>query len=99
MCSVPDEECWLPAPGFAGWYEASCLGNVFSLPRAGTAGGLIRPVLVNGYRVVVLSRYGRVTSVPVGRLVLSAFSGPANGRRARHLGARDDDRLGNLYWG
>lgn len=96
-----DEECWLPAPGYAGWYEVSDLGNVVSLPRAATAGGPMA-VHVNsrGYRVVTLFKYGRRRQVPVGRLVLGAFRGPANGRRARHgpKGA-DDDSLANLHWG
>lgn len=96
-----DEERWLPAPGYAGWYEVSDLGNVLSLPRASTAGGLLAVQLNSrGYRVVILCKYGRCRTVPVGRLVLAAFRGPASGRRARH-GAKgpSDDSLANLSWG
>jgi hypothetical protein len=96
-----DEERWLPASGYAGWYEVSDLGNVLSLPRAATAGGLIAVSLNSrGYRVVSLCKYGRVRTVPVGRLVLLAFRGPAMGRRARH-GSKGpaDDSLANLSWG
>jgi NUMOD4 motif len=95
------EERWLPAPGYAGFYEVSCCGQVYSMPRAATAGGLLR-VQVNsrGYRVVVLCKYGRTVTVPVARLVLGAFAGPASGRRARHgPGGPGDDSLANLSWG
>lgn len=96
-----DEERWLPVPGYAGWYEVSDTGRVASLPRAATAGGIMAASLNSrGYRVVMLCKYGRRRTVPVGRLVLIAFAGPANGRRARH-GPKGpaDDSLGNLSWG
>lgn len=96
-----DEERWLPAPGYAGWYEVSDLGQVCSLPRAATAGGLLAAQLTpGGYRIVFLYKYGRCRAVPVARLVLGAFAGPANGRRARHgAKGRGDDSLANLHWG
>jgi hypothetical protein len=98
MCA--GEERWLPAPGYAGFYEVSCCGQVYSMPRAATAGGPVAVKLANGYRVVVLCKYGRTRTVPVGRLVLGAFAGPARGRRARHgPGGRADDSLENLSWG
>ena len=96
------EERWLPVPGYAAWYEASDLGNVCSLGRAGTRGGLLVPQLNSrGYRVVLLSKYGRVSTVTVGSLVLRTFRGrPEPGQRARHgPGGKTDDRLENLRWG
>ncbi len=99
MCA--GEERWLPAAGWAGFYEASCCGNVYSLGRAAAAGGLLTPQVDSaGYRFVRLHRYGRVTTVPVGRLVLATFREPAAGRRARHgPGGKADDSLPNLRWG
>ena len=96
-----EEEQWRPVPGYAGWYEASDAGNIRSLARASTAGGLLSAWLTSdGYRDVALSRYGRTRVFTVGSLVLLAFRGrPQPGQRARHRGARDDDRLENLYWG
>jgi NUMOD4 motif len=93
-------ERWLPVPGYHGWYEVSDAGSVYSLARPATRGGLLIPhVSPAGYRFVRLSKYGQVRSVTVGRLVLAAFRGPAQGRRARHgLGGRLDDRLANLEW-
>lgn len=87
-------------PGFQGWYEASCCGQVYSMPRAATAGGLLTIQRNSaGSRVVRLSKYGRVTTVTVASIVLLTFRGPACGRRARHGPAGpDDDSLGNLTW-
>ena len=99
MCA-PGEERWLPVPGYAGFYEASCCGNVYSLARAGTSGGLLDPQLNSaGYRFVRLHKYGRARSVTVGSIVLATFRGPADGRRARHgPGGKLNDRLPNLRW-
>jgi hypothetical protein len=96
-----DEERWLPAPGYAGWYEVSDLGGLRSLPRAATAGGPVAVQLNSrGYRVAVLCKYGRCRTVMVGRLVLGAFRSPADGRRARHgVKGPADDSLANLSWG
>jgi hypothetical protein len=88
-------------PGYQGWYEASDAGNVYSLPRPSTAGGLLAARWTpDGYRIFTLVKYGHARTWPAGRLVLLAFRGaPQPGQRARHRGARDDDSLGNLYWG
>jgi hypothetical protein len=95
-----DEERWRPARGYAGFYEVSDLGSVYSMPRAATAGGLLAVQLNSrGYRVVTLAKYGRVKTITVARLVLEAFDSPANGRRARHgPKGRADDSLDNLSW-
>jgi hypothetical protein len=77
-------------------------GNVYSLPRAGTAGGPLDPQLNSaGYRQAALSRYGRVVKALVGHLVLETFCSPRPpGKRARHgPGGKADDSLGNLWWG
>jgi NUMOD4 motif len=99
---VPGEERWLPAAGYAGWYEVSCCGNVWSLARPATPGGLLTPQLNSaGYRFVRLHKYGRVQSVTVGSLVLATFRPVgSSGRRARHgPGGKTDDSLPNLSWG
>lgn len=101
MRSQGGEERWLPVPGYAGWYEVSDRGSVWSMGRAGTRGGLLAPQLNSrGYRVVLLSKYGRVTTVTVGSLVLRAFRGrPLPGQRAWHGPAgKAVDCLANLSW-
>lgn len=97
------EECWRPIPGYAGFYEISDQGDVYSLGRSATHGGLLTPqVNPAGYRFVRLHKYGRVKTRTVGQLVLLTFTGqPATpGARARHgPGGRLDDSLSNLWWG
>ena len=97
------EERWLPIPGYAGFYEASDLGEVFSMARTAAHGGLLSPQLTtSGYRQVTLCRYGRVTKILVGRVVLLTFCGRPSrpGMRARHgPGGPLDDSLANLWWG
>ncbi len=101
MCA-PAEERWLPVPGYAGLYEASCCGNVYSLARGATAGGLLIPQVNSaGYRFVRLHKYGQVRSVTVGSIVLLTFrQAGSSGKRARHgPGGKLDDSLPNLHWG
>lgn len=90
-------------PGYEGWYEASDQGNIYALARPYTRGGLLKPQLNSaGYQVVRLSKYGRVKTVTLARLVLLTFTGQpaAPGARAVHgAGGRLDDSLANLRWG
>jgi len=61
-------------PGYAGFYEVSDAGRVYSLPRGGTHGGLLKPqVNSRGYLVVRLSKYGRVRTFTIRSLVRQAF--------------------------
>ena len=61
-------------PGYAGFYEVSCCGRVYSMPRAATAGGLLKIQHdSHGTPVVRLSKYGRVRTVTVASLVRSTF--------------------------
>lgn len=96
-------ECWRPVPGYAGFYEVSDQGNVYSLGRPSARGGMLTPQFnPAGYRFVRLHKYGRVKTVAVGRLVLLAFVGQptAPGTRAVHGdGGCGDDSLANLRWG
>lgn len=80
------EECWLPLPGYQGWYEVSCHGQVYSMPRAGTRGGIL---LIQrdsqGTAVVRLSKYGRVRTVTVKSLVRRTFGGSMTQHERDHL--------------
>jgi NUMOD4 motif len=95
-------ERWKPYPGFAGFYEVSDLGNVYSLPRATTSGG-IREAYVNvwGYRTVNLSKYGRIYYRRVGRMVLETWVSqcPPGCEACHGPGGPLDDSLHNLCWG
>jgi hypothetical protein len=94
-------ERWCPYPGFAGFYEVSDLGRVYSLPRATTPGGIRDPYIgVWGYRTVNLSKYGKIYYRRVGRMVLETWVGPPGpGEEACHgPGGPLDDSLPNLCW-
>lgn len=83
-------------------YEVSDLGQVRSMPRERTAGGVLRPQANKaGYWHVALCADGVVKRVRIHKLVLEAFVGPCpEGQEARHLDDnRDDNRLANLVWG
>lgn len=92
-------ETWRAVPGFEGQYEVSDLGQVRSLPRPGTPGGILHPWRNNkGYLCVSLGRGNKRT---VHSLVLEAFEGPRPpGMEALHgPGGQDDNSRRNLSWG
>lgn len=93
---------WRPVRRYAGWYEASTAGEVMSLRRATTPGGLLKyQITPQGYNLVRLCKYGRVTTLLVGQVVLETFvSQRPPGKRVRHgPGGKLDDSLANLWWG
>jgi hypothetical protein len=95
-------ERWLPVPDYEGLYEVSDMGQVRSLPRRNTAGGILRlQPDGRGYRRAFLSRNGVVKTVKVHRLVAAAFIGPCpEGQEVRHgPGGSSDDRAVNLSYG
>lgn len=83
-------ECWLPIPGYEGFYSVSDAGRVRSEPRAVANAGIFKAAktqairgcvlaqTVNsfGYRYVSLARDGRHKRCRVHQLVLLAFVGP-----------------------
>jgi hypothetical protein len=103
----------MPIPGYEGFYEASDLGRVRSLPhRVKTAvtpsgwrispGRVLRATQLPGNRhLVTLTREGRRRSWFVHQLVALAFIGPyPPGMQVRHgTAGRGDDRLANLCYG
>lgn len=99
---VQEEEVWRSASGYAGFYEVSNYGRVASLPHATTPGKILKGTLsTKGYRVVGLSKYGKVKIVPVGRLVLETFIGPRppDHQVCHGPNGKADDSLANLSWG
>ncbi len=95
-------ECWLPVPGYEGLYEISDLGNVKSIPRRRTRGGLLSVTIgKRGYPKVSLCKDGRQSTHEVHRLVAAAFIGMSpEGQEVRH---KDGDTLNprarNLEYG
>jgi hypothetical protein len=87
---------WLPVPGYEGSYEISDRGDVWSLPRNGKCGRLLRPSRDRaGYMHVGLCRAGVMKNLTVHRLVMAAFVGPCpDGLETRHL----DGNPSNNAW-
>lgn len=83
-------------PRFEGVYEIDAIGNVYSLPRNTTPGGIKKShVARNGYKRIVLFRDGKQYNESIHRLVCEAWHGPCpEGKECAHL---DGDRLNNHY--
>lgn len=94
---------WLPIPGYEGRYEVSDQGEVRSLPRYRSRGGILRPhpSLPGGYPSVNLRKDGAGKTMRVHALVMLAFVGPRpEGQVTRHLNGNPlDNRLENLTYG
>ncbi|MBO7720014.1 NUMOD4 motif-containing HNH endonuclease [Candidatus Saccharibacteria bacterium] len=96
-------EDWKPVVGFEGLYEVSNLGRVRSLPRNGTRKkGTIRQFgnVANGYRAVLLARFGEHKNALVHRLVAEAFiPNPQNKPCVNHIdGDKWNNAVDNLEW-
>ncbi len=79
---------WRTIPGYEGSYEVSSKGDVWSLPRGGTAGRLLKQHIDRKglYLNVGLVRDGGQKTIPVHLLVIRAFVGPCPpGLETRHL--------------
>jgi hypothetical protein len=89
-------ERWLPVPDYEGLYEVSSYGQVWSVPRATTRGGILKHIVYpNGYHFITLTRDGVQQRFPVHGLVMRAFTGPyPEGLEVRHL----DGDPGNNRW-
>lgn len=96
------DEVWKPVVGYEGLYEVSDHGGVRSMPRKGTAGGLVSVVPnEKGYLTVGLFGHGKRVHRSVHRLMAEAFLGPCpDGMQVRHLdGNNTHNVLPNLKWG
>lgn len=95
-------EEWKDIEGYEGLYQVSNLGNVKSLPRKGTQGGLLKPAIKwGGYYGVALTKNGRTKWFRINRLVLQAFKPIQNPEKFEgdHINRnRLDNRLENLQW-
>ena len=94
--SFDDLETWKPVPDYGGLYEVSNHGQVWSVPRATTRGGILKHIIYpNGYHFITLTRDGEQQRFPVHGLVMRAFVGPyPEGLEVRHL----DGDPGNNRW-
>ena len=94
-------EIWKDIENYEGLYQVSNLGNVKSLPRSRTKGGLLSPNSNgHGYLTVQLSKKGKKRRFYIHRLVATAFlQNEENLPEVDHVnGNRADNRASNLQW-
>ena len=98
-------EEWKDIPTYEGWYQISNLGNVKSIERVLPDGRHLRErvlkgSIVDGYKVVGLSKYGTRKMFYVHRLVAQAFvPNPKNLNEVDHIDTiRLNNRYDNLRW-
>lgn len=92
--------CWIPE--YESLYCVSDAGQVWSVPRKTTKGGLLKQVLhPDGRLYVTLTRDGKQKRYQVHRLVLLGFEGfPKEGQECRHLDGNPANNFrSNLTWG
>ena len=88
-------EVWQDIDGYEGLYQVSNLGNVRN-----RHGRVLSPSSWKGYKRVNLCRNGNVSTQPVHRLVLMAFTDRSEwNEEVNHLNYNpSDNRLENLEW-
>lgn len=94
---------WRPVPGFESLYWVSDQGEIFTQPRMGSSGGLIKlqRAVTGGYLIYRFYDGSRRQTRTIHKVVAEAFLGPApDGMEVRHInGDPTDCRLANLTYG
>lgn len=92
---TPAPERWLPIPGYEGFYEASDIGRVRSIPRGRRTGRVLKPQRYGprGYLGVTLSVHGQAKKYYMQRLIAATFLGPRPDRA--DVCHKDDDKTNN----
>ena len=93
------KEVWRDIPGYEGYYQASNLGNIKSLPKKyKPLGRILKPQQRNNYLIVSLSRDGKSKSQSVHRIIMKTFKGESN-LTVNHIdGNKHNNKLENLEW-
>ena len=94
------QEEWRWVVGYEGYYEVSNLGNVKSIKRNGTNGGILKPAIVRRYYSVVLKTPSDRKMKKVHRLVAQAFiPNPDNKPQINHIDNKClNNVVTNLEW-
>lgn len=96
-----ENEIWKPVLGYEGYYEASSEGNIYSRPRKGTKGGMMKQTLSQsngGYLMVHLCSKEKDDFMLVSHVIWEAFNGPIpDGYEINHINEdKTDNRLCNI---
>ena len=92
---------WRSVKGYEGLYEASTDGEVRSIARRTTKGGILKLYVSphNGYAYVTLSKNNKRKTKRVHRLIATAFWGDRPEKQINHKnGDKTDNRLSNLEY-
>ena len=95
------KEIWKDIKGYEGLYQVSNKGNVYSIPRNGTKGGLLKISLDKyGYCRVSLHNKNHHMFPQVHRLVAQTFiPNPENKPTVDHIdGNKQNNNINNLEW-
>lgn len=95
------EEFWKDVEGFEGLYQVSNLGQIRSLPRKGSRGGImVGSKHPKGYRYITFRKDGKQYTLKVHRLVAEAFiPNPDNLPEVNHKNEdKTDNSVENLEW-
>ena len=99
---MTQKELWKDIKGFEGLYQISSFGNVRSIPRPKSKGGMMKLLLIprNNYFLIKLHKNGVETRHFIHKLVASAFiPNPLNKPQVNHKnGNKLDNRVTNLEW-
>ena len=91
-----------PIKGFEGLFVITKDLKVISIPRKGTLGGEIKPILntINGYYRVSLTKDNKRKKTMLHRLIAEQFiPNPNNYKNVDHInGIKTDNRIENLRW-
>lgn len=93
------EEIWGDIPGYEGYYQASNLGNIKSLPKKyKPLGKILKPQQRNNYLSVCLSKNGKSKSQNVHRIIMKTFKGESD-LTVNHIdGNKHNNKLENLEY-
>ena len=91
------QEEWKDIVGYEGLYQISSYGNVRSIKRDGTSGGVLHPFTTKeGYKRVCLSKNNVVRKELVHRIVASHFL--ENPDKLPIINHKDECRTNNCVW-
>ena len=99
---MTEKEIWKEIKGTNGNYQVSNLGNIRSIPRNRTKGGILKPLKCdrNNYDLVSIYINGVKKRCFIHKLVAQAFiPNPLNKPQVNHKnGNKHDNRASNLEW-
>ena len=87
-------EIWKDIPDYEGLYQASNMGNIRSIARKHTKGGILRYSMGSGgYKQLVLCKNGKPRTYMIHRLIAKTFL--TNDNNLKEINHKDENKLNN----